>query len=611
MTEAPKFLGKLEPGFEELLTDPRPYPPPLMPEGRPQTVHCFIDRDVEYFMELEALSRAVVVHNLGFQGDLSVENIADYSVKTGLVTKDDIQVSILPGPKYLIRLPSSVSVEAFIKATPYEAWDKGLSFQQWTPMEDVATVIPRFKILLDLVGVPVLLWRDTHIAKAVSQFGVYLGKLEQEEANSLESCMVAVGTDDLAKIPQTIAMYVGGMKFPVLVRPITWKRSVIYKAEDFPTLPAKFSRPPIPTHTNSFHQVLHNDEEFIPMRKQVLVEMCKGRHPNELPPELRQFTSDSANTHGGVMHEQQQQHEVKDPIVAETGQIHSADRPASQRLQGSSNTKRNLFHQRGSSSNQIVSEESRVRCTPGLQISGFVAPNDVMDEVLSPNKSLCGKQHEGPHTDRHKQLSGGMETQPPRLMQREFPQTASSNFGTRSPKRIPQQNKEAPSNAELNSAMQGIFQYPSAKPLPKEKGAVKEVKFAAPTATSQPGSQISSTDFTLKEFKFKAQQKRKNVGNQAGPSRPPKPIQKTKQIVAASNLHPLKTMGPKNKRVPHPINNRPSKRAQVQLNPEGFFEVKMSSNHVNNLASGCGFKTADVRHIISADNVARVEQQQK
>ena len=122
----PRPVAKLEPGFDELLSDPMPYPQPLMPEGRPQKVDCFIERDEDYFLEMEALSRAVVVYNLGFKWELSVDTVANYAVKSGLVTKNDIQVSALPGSKYLIRLPMSVSVEAFLKATPYEAWEEGL-----------------------------------------------------------------------------------------------------------------------------------------------------------------------------------------------------------------------------------------------------------------------------------------------------------------------------------------------------------------------------------------------------------------------------------------------------------------------------------------------------
>lgn len=593
VAEIPKSVGNFEPGFGELLADPRPYPPPLMPEGRPQKVDCFIERDEEYFKELEALSKSVVVHNLRFQRDFSTENIAGYAVKTGLVTKEDIQVSALPGHKYLIRMPPSVSVEAFIKATPYEAWEEGLSFQQWTPLEEAATVIPRFKILLELIGVPVILWREQQIVKAVSQFGVFLGTVEPEEFGSLESWMVAVGTDDLAKIPHNIAMHVGGMQFPISVRPVTWKRSVLYKAEDFPTLPVKFSGPSKPVQTNGSHVLGYDAEEIIPLTKSTLMEICKGKNPSELPPELRQFAIVPANSHGNGLHNQLQSYKKKDPIVEGAGQNCALDGPATQRLHGSGTTKRNLFHQEKSNSLHNMSQESGVRCTPGFNET----PDDVMNEVASPVKLNSGKQQGIPHD--FQQQKSAVATEIPRLIRRN-----SGNVTSISAEKyainVPQSNREgAQKEGHLPTAIKLVQQGNKLK----GKEVIEEVN-RAPAGNSH----NSSTNVTLKEFRFRAQQKRKNVGSEAGPSRPPKPMHKFKRIVAGSNLHPLKALGT-NKRVSKPLNNRPPKRAQVHLNAEGYFEVKVNSTHVQNLANGCGFKSTDVQQIIDIDNASRVEEQ--
>lgn len=592
----PRPVAKLEPGFDELLSDPMPYPQPLMPEGRPQKVDCFIERDEDYFLEMEALSKAVVVYNLGFKRELSVDTVANYAVKSGLVTKNDIQVSALPGSKYLIRLPPSVPVEAFIKATPYEAWEEGLSFQQWTPLEDADTVIPRFKILLELIGVPTILWREQQIVKAVSQFGVFLGTMESEECGSLKSWMVAVGTYDLAKIPHTIDMHVGGMKFPVTVRPVTWKRSVLYKAEDFPTLPVKFPGPPKPVQPSASRDSAA--DEIIPLSKSSLIEVCKGKAPSELPPELRQFATEPENNHGERLHERLHDNKGNDQLVGETGRICHLGTPATRRLQGSSNTKRNLFHEGKANSIGNISQESRVRCTPGFNET----QNDVMDEVVSPIKVNSPRHHEVPHEVHQHHSAKQLGIQPPRLMRRNSGNC--SDLGVKSAVITPHQNaaqKEGSLIPAPNVAKKGNNL--------KQKEVVKEANL--PPSGNNMGSQNSSTEYTLKEFKFKAQQKRKKVVNEAGPSRPPKPMPKFKKIVAGSNLHPLKTVGPKTRKVAHPISNRPSKRAQVQLNPEGYYEVRVNSTHVQNLASGCGFKSDDIQHIIAADNVARVEEQKK
>ncbi|KAF3337441.1 Gag polyprotein [Carex littledalei] len=50
-----------EPLFDELLVGDIP-PPPVMPEGRPAKTICFIERDNDYYAEIERLQRAVVLN---------------------------------------------------------------------------------------------------------------------------------------------------------------------------------------------------------------------------------------------------------------------------------------------------------------------------------------------------------------------------------------------------------------------------------------------------------------------------------------------------------------------------------------------------------------------
>lgn len=119
-------------------------------------------------------------------------------------------------------------------------------------------------------------------------------------------------------------------------------------------------------------------------------------------------------------------------------------------------------------------------------------------------------------------------------------------------------------------------------------------------------SQNSSTTVTLKEFKFLAKKKRNSNEQKAGPSS--RPVQKFKRITAGSTLKPLKPAGQK-KRVPLPLNNRPPKRAQVHLNSEGYFEVRVNSDHMGKLANGCGLKAADVQTLVDVDNTKRIEAQ--
>lgn len=45
--------------------------------------------------------------------------------------------------------------------------------------------------------------------------------------------------------------------------------------------------------------------------------------------------------------------------------------------------------------------------------------------------------------------------------------------------------------------------------------------------------------------------------------------------------------------------------ADVLLNPEGFYEVKVSYEHISKLATGCGFQTNEVQSAIDLDNAQR------
>lgn len=107
-----------------------------------------------------------------------------------------------------------------------------------------------------------------------------------------------------------------------------------------------------------------------------------------------------------------------------------------------------------------------------------------------------------------------------------------------------------------------------------------------------------------------AKKKKISSAQDPRPSRAARPIQKFKRIAAGSTLKPLKPTG-QTKRVPLPLKNKPPKVVQIQLNPEGYFKVRVNHDHMDNLVEGCGFKTNEVQAIIDVDNVKRIETQKK
>ncbi|KAF3332187.1 perakine reductase-like isoform X1 [Carex littledalei] len=107
-------------------------------------------------------------------------------------------------------------------------------------------IVPRFKVLLDLVGVPVHIWDEKKIARMVSKFGLFLVTIAPEHATNFMAVRVAVAMDDLAKIPLSMGIVVGGLEHPVRIRTIAWKKGAIYEVADFPKAPPRLHRPPSP-----------------------------------------------------------------------------------------------------------------------------------------------------------------------------------------------------------------------------------------------------------------------------------------------------------------------------------------------------------------------------
>lgn len=264
-----------------------------MPTERPLRLHCFIERDEWYYAEMERLKNAVVMHTRGFQWNLSVDNVISYACRTNLVMKEEIQVVELSRSRFLIKLPEGLHPDTFINATPQEAWDEGLSFQPWSPLEDAEISIPAYKVLLRLVGVPPHLWRDKFVAQAVSRFGIFLGSVGSENPASISSWIVAVGVDDLTLVPPSLAMHVGGMIHNVQVYTLAWKRAPIYSADEMPKQPKVYHRPqPPPSSSSSSNDdTMIDNTELIPLSSRVVRNMCRGRTAESLLPELRRFAT--------------------------------------------------------------------------------------------------------------------------------------------------------------------------------------------------------------------------------------------------------------------------------------------------------------------------------
>lgn len=161
-----------EPPFNRLLSGTYSHVLPEMPTTRTPMHTVFVDRDEGYYNELERLKRAIIVRRAY---DIGVDRIAEYISSSSLVEQKDLTFAFLTRCRVLIHLPPRVSPEEVISTIPREAWDIGLAFQIWTPLENASVNIPNYRLIVNILDIPLYLYREREVIRATSSIGLYLG----------------------------------------------------------------------------------------------------------------------------------------------------------------------------------------------------------------------------------------------------------------------------------------------------------------------------------------------------------------------------------------------------------------------------------------------------
>ncbi|KAF3329017.1 Gag polyprotein [Carex littledalei] len=285
-----------EPTFDELLGGYAEPSEPVMPDGRPDKIISFHERDREFYHEVNNLQRAVIMNGDKARLAMEAHQVVSMAVDTGLVRPTEIRVAKIAPARFLIHLPRGLPVVTFINKTPPYLWDEGYTFHQWSLTENTTVCMPRFKMLIDLVGIPLHLMKEAEIIKVVSKFGLFLGTLAPEHETDLSTWRVALATDDLLRIPKTVGMVSGGLEHPIIVQPVTWQRGDIYTPADFPKEPPRYTRPPSPppvrpvspdTYLESLPAWSH-DDHLVSCSKRVLLAMCADINPDKIPLPIRE-----------------------------------------------------------------------------------------------------------------------------------------------------------------------------------------------------------------------------------------------------------------------------------------------------------------------------------
>lgn len=594
-----------EPGFEELFSGSYPYRAPEMPSERPQSLHCFLERDSEYFAELDRLRQAVVMHTGGYQWDLSIDNAVTIACRTKLVHKDEILVSQMSGSRFLILLPHGLDPDTFINKTPQELWDEGVTFQPWSPLDDASISIPAYKVLLRLVGLPPHLCRERYIRQTVARFGVFLGSMEPENTSSIASWMVAVGVDDLTLVPPQLVTHIGGMMYYVQVYTEAWHRGPIYTADDMPKHPKIYRRPvPPPSSTSSSENgTTLDDQELIPMSTHVLRDMCRGRTADSLPPELRRFATmdviesqdpgmptQVAATRDPNPEKRQSFNIPQNPQSASTRMpvnsgrpLHSKDvtgQPTGHLLIQSSADQRTANHKKSPTPTPAITFQKEP-VTKGLVVQNQLLSHDVTGHFAEVNNSLqAGKRRIEPQRILLRGDSSKTAIYPPISVQ--IPSRKPSNL----------ENNSKTNDLEAHSTE--LIDTPMILEPADTRGKLGQV----------PDAKKNSN---------------KTKGFPCGPTRGPlatkykwtKPTAKTTSSSSLLNRKTLEAGRPKKIITRPPLAKRATgkekitEQTSVSFNPAGFYEVEVQYDHIAKLASACGFKNSDIEGVIAKDNEER------
>lgn len=87
----------------------------------------FVETDEEYFDELAKLEGVVVMYNPDLEIDLTIEQVAQYTVRSNLVTTEEISIGVMTRSRYVIMLLHGLALDMFMKAIPLKVWKEGFS----------------------------------------------------------------------------------------------------------------------------------------------------------------------------------------------------------------------------------------------------------------------------------------------------------------------------------------------------------------------------------------------------------------------------------------------------------------------------------------------------
>ena len=615
-----------------------------MPTNRPKKDTCFIERDATFFQEVSKLDHSVVIYGKGAILQMEVHEVVAIAEATGLVRKEELRVAKLSGERFLLNLPRGLAVETFVKKLPGWLWDEGFEFRQWSVLDDANVKMPRFKVLLDLIGVPMHLQRENYLAKVISKYGIYLGSVTSEHDSDCSTWRLALATDDLNRIPLSVDMVAGGLEYPVEVDTIHWEKGSLYQASDFPLAPQNISRPPQPppppaTEEEVFHDIARSKrpggDELIHCSKRVLFDLCKGLKPEQIPPEVKAllfepgpsgevsmevlndlvFATDNQPVYNedddvgqNTVQKESTTHDLhhegnKEPMMPQAAETLGKEDPSGTarlpcaQLETNSQLFGSSAHESGSKAASQVPEgerESRDALQETAQLHGHtcVAGHETTHETeVTGNQPRMVKQTIGARTkpgqSAHRRTS--------KLTQ--LINTSQHNRFRGHVGRGRGKNGPLPTNKWVASQQAGIF---------KQQRASHREQTSHQISRKGKEIQIPLTIAEIKEAQAQLQCKAETLQRRADQAQAQLELEGLGGLKRKSSAWVTNEEG--HKRPTGPSGSSGEKKpVQINLNPEGHYQVSLEDDFCKQIGEGCGLKKTDVIEALQTDNRERTE----
>lgn len=191
-----------------------------LPPNRPHCTHVFVPETPPMQRDAFELNRAIIVDAR------LVQNHTPHLVQAVLMEtcKSDFafQLTHIQGPQYMLLPPHGVDRHQFQLAHGSALQKQGYVIYPWTQAINGKPLKLKYKVWLQLIGMPPQAWTLTHLLHAVGSIGPLLDHTPMASVLSLEKMMAVVAVHDLGNIPQNVCLVVRGISRPIEILVHSW-----------------------------------------------------------------------------------------------------------------------------------------------------------------------------------------------------------------------------------------------------------------------------------------------------------------------------------------------------------------------------------------------------